>query len=115
MNTDKNPSSTKSYFHHYDTDVLVVGSGSAGATAAIAAALQGARTLLVERYGFMGGISTQVLDTFYGFYTPGATARKVVGGIPDRVVAELDRRGAKADAIMLDNDARPERVVVRMR
>jgi cell division protein FtsQ len=32
-----------------------------------------------------------------------------------RVVAELDRRGAKADAIMLDNEARPERVVVRMR
>jgi cell division protein FtsQ len=32
-----------------------------------------------------------------------------------RVVAELDGRGAKADAVMLDNDARPERVVVRMR
>lgn len=32
-----------------------------------------------------------------------------------RVVAELDRRGAKPDAIMLDNDARPDRVVVRMR
>ncbi|HEX3344051.1 MAG TPA: FtsQ-type POTRA domain-containing protein [Polyangiaceae bacterium] len=32
-----------------------------------------------------------------------------------RVVAELDRRGAKADSIMLDNDSRPERVVVRMR
>jgi cell division protein FtsQ len=32
-----------------------------------------------------------------------------------RVVAELDKRGAKADAIMLDNDERPERVVVRMR
>jgi len=32
-----------------------------------------------------------------------------------RVVAELDRRGAKADAIMLDNEARPDRVVVRMR
>jgi cell division protein FtsQ len=32
-----------------------------------------------------------------------------------RVVAELERRGAKPDAIMLDNDARPERVVVRMR
>lgn len=32
-----------------------------------------------------------------------------------RVVAELDRRGAKADAILLDDDARPERVVVRMR
>jgi cell division protein FtsQ len=32
-----------------------------------------------------------------------------------RVVAELDVRGAKADAILLDNDARPERVTVRMR
>jgi cell division protein FtsQ len=32
-----------------------------------------------------------------------------------RVVAELDKRGAKADSIMLDNDTRPERVVVRMR
>jgi cell division protein FtsQ len=32
-----------------------------------------------------------------------------------RVVAELDKRGARADAIMLDNDSRPERVVVRMR
>jgi len=32
-----------------------------------------------------------------------------------RVMAELDRRGAKPDAIMLDNDARPDRVVVRMR
>ena len=32
-----------------------------------------------------------------------------------RVVAELDRRGAKPDAIMLDNDGRPDRVVVRVR
>ena len=77
----------------WKSDVLVVGSGSAGATAALAAAQAGAAVTLVERYGFMGGISTQVLDTFYGFYTPGATARKVVGGLPDRVVDELTRRG----------------------
>jgi 2-polyprenyl-6-methoxyphenol hydroxylase-like FAD-dependent oxidoreductase len=77
----------------WDTDVLVVGSGSAGATAALAAAGQGASVALVERYGFMGGISTQVLDTFYGFYTPGENPRKVVGGIPDRVVEELKQRG----------------------
>jgi cell division protein FtsQ len=32
-----------------------------------------------------------------------------------RVVVELDKRGAKADAIMLDNEARRDRVVVRMR
>src|SRR5581483_4000483 len=53
-------------------DVLVVGAGSAGSTAAIAAARGGASTLLVDRFGFLGGTSTAVLDTFYAFYTPGA-------------------------------------------
>lgn len=32
-----------------------------------------------------------------------------------RIVAELDRKGAKPDTIMLDDEARPDRVVVRMR
>jgi glycine/D-amino acid oxidase-like deaminating enzyme len=77
----------------WETDVLVVGGGSAGATAALAAAHSGASVTLVERYGFLGGISTQVLDTFYGFYTPGQQAKKVVGGIPDKVVEALMQRG----------------------
>src|SRR6478609_9999289 len=76
-----------------EVDVLVVGAGSAGSTAAISAARLGARTMLVERYGFMGGISTGVLDTFYGFYTPGVI-KKVVGGVPDRVVSRLMDMGA---------------------
>jgi hypothetical protein len=74
-----------------ETDVLVVGSGSAGSVAAIAAGRAGAKTLLLERYGFLGGTSTLVLDTFYGFYTPGTRAKKVVGGIPDGVVDALKR------------------------
>ena len=78
----------------WDTDVVVVGSGSAGATAAIASARNGAKTVLVERFGYMGGTSTQVLDTFYGFYTPGSVAYKVVGGIPDDVVSRLKTFGA---------------------
>jgi hypothetical protein len=75
-------------------DVIVAGSGSAGSTAAIAAARAGARTLLIERYGFLGGTSTGVLDTFYGFYTPGTQSLKVVGGIGDDVLAELRKMGA---------------------
>jgi hypothetical protein len=74
-------------------DVVVVGAGSAGATAAVAAARNGARTLLLEKLPFLGGVSTAVLDTFYGFYTPGSRARKVVGGLADEVVAGLRRLG----------------------
>lgn len=74
-------------------DVVVVGSGAAGSPAAIAAARHGARTLLIEKLPFLGGNSTAVLDTFYGFYTPGEHARKVVGGIGDVVVAALRELG----------------------
>ncbi len=88
MNTYSAPIKTS-----WQTDVLVVGSGSAGATAAIAAAQQGARVALIERYGFMGGTSTQVLDTFYGFFTPGSQPLKVVGGVPDQVVSALMEKG----------------------
>ena len=46
-------------------DVCVVGAGSAGSSAAIAAARQGASVLLIDRLPFLGGTSTAVLDTFY--------------------------------------------------
>ena len=41
-----------------DADVLVAGSGPAGIAAALAAARDGARTVLVERYGYLGGMIT---------------------------------------------------------
>lgn len=75
-------------------DIVVVGAGSAGSTAAITAARLGARTLLVDRLAFMGGTSTAVLDTFYAFYTPGATPRRVVGGLGWEVAERLMGEGA---------------------
>jgi glycine/D-amino acid oxidase-like deaminating enzyme len=74
-------------------DVVVVGSGAAGSTAAIAAARSGASILLIEKLPFLGGNSTAVLDTFYGFYTPGERSLKVVAGLGDDVVAGLRRLG----------------------
>jgi hypothetical protein len=73
--------------------VIVAGAGSAGCSAAISAARLGARTLLIDRLPFAGGTSTGVLDTFYGFYTPGEEAKKIVGGVPDDVVTELRSLG----------------------
>ena len=70
-------------------DLIVVGSGSAGCPAAIAAGRRGVKVLLLERLGFLGGTSTAVLDTFYGYYTPGNRSTKVVGGIADDVVKGL--------------------------
>ena len=76
-----------------DADVIVVGAGCAGTSAALAAARNGARTLLIERAGFLGGTSTAVLDTFYAMYTPGEHPQKVVGGIADEVVERLRGQG----------------------
>ncbi len=74
-------------------DVVVVGAGSAGSSAAISAARRGARTLLVDRLPFLGGTSTEVLDTFYAFYTPGEKPRRVVGGIGWEVTGRLTAAG----------------------
>jgi 2-polyprenyl-6-methoxyphenol hydroxylase-like FAD-dependent oxidoreductase len=74
-------------------DVLVVGAGAAGCSAAITASRLGARTMLLDRLPFLGGTSTAVLDTFYAFYTPGERARRVVGGIGWEVVERLRAAG----------------------
>ena len=77
----------------YKTDILIIGSGSAGSTAALAASRGKYKVSLVERYGFPGGTSTQMLDTFYGFFTPSETPKKIVGEIPDTIVDELNLSG----------------------
>jgi hypothetical protein len=77
----------------WDGAVAVVGGGSAGCAAAVAAARCGASTLLVESAGFLGGTGTAVLDTFYGFYAPGAPDTRVVGGIGWEVAEQLIKVG----------------------
>ncbi len=50
-------------------DVVVAGGGSAGLAAAVTAAREGARTLLVERCGYLGGMGTaSLVHTFCGLY-----------------------------------------------
>jgi len=75
-------------------DILIVGGGSAGSLAALASRHSSQqKVMLIERYGFLGGTSTQMLDTFYGFFTPGDEPRKIISGLPDRIVDALDETG----------------------
>lgn len=87
---------------HYDSsyDVIVAGGGSAGVAAAIASARSGARTLLVERYGCLGGAATmRNVVTYCGLYTLGDPPRRAVRGIADEVTQGLRKFGAITDPI----------------
>jgi len=72
-------------------DVVVVGGGPAGAVAAIAAARQGVKTLLVERYGYLGGMLTAAGVGPQMTFHAGKT--QVVRGIADEIVCRLQDLG----------------------
>jgi len=73
-------------------DVLVVGGGNAGCAAALAAARNGASTLLVERYGFLGGTATAAMVGPWMTFHSGE--ERIVGGIAQEIVERLTERGA---------------------
>ncbi len=74
-------------------DVLVVGGGPAGISASIAASRSGARTLLLERYGFLGGMATAgIAGALCGFFTTGSRQIRIVGGIAGDLLARLNQR-----------------------
>ena len=74
-------------------DVVVIGAGCAGISAAVAASRYCDNVLLAEKNGWLGGISTTVLDTMNGFYLLGEEARKGVKGIGDEIVERLMSAG----------------------
>lgn len=76
-------------------DVVVLGGGPAGVSAALAARRLGASVLLVERYGFLGGTATSGLyGSLCGFYTSGPEQVQVVRGIAWEMVELLSSRDA---------------------
>lgn len=78
-------------------DVAVIGGGSAGIAAASAAARNGASTVLVERYGFLGGTSTAgMVGPFMTSYTPDGK-RQLVAGLFQEVIDRMVAMGGAVD------------------
>jgi hypothetical protein len=74
-------------------DLIILGGGVSGAVAAIAAARAGAKVLLIEEQGFLGGSLTAMgVGPMMSFHNP--AGEQVVRGIPDEIVARLQARGA---------------------
>ena len=74
-------------------EVVVLGGGPAGIAAAVAAARAGRRTLLVERYGFLGGMGTAAgVTNFCGLHANiHGEMHRVVQGIASDLLARIDR------------------------
>ena len=77
-------------------EVVVVGGGPAGIAAAVAAGRAGRSTLLIERYGFLGGAGTAAgLSTFCGLHANvHGEHKRVIRGICDDVLERLQRMNA---------------------
>ena len=75
--------------------VIVVGAGGAGLCAALAAARNGAQTMLVEYQGYVGGLSAVL--PWLGFHD--REYRLVVKGLPLEIVRRLEEQGAASEFV----------------
>jgi hypothetical protein len=76
-----------------EADVVVVGGGPAGFAAAVAASRNGAKTILLERYGHLGGMSTGGLVIVIMPLSDG-TGEQPIKGLCQEVIDRLDAKGA---------------------
>lgn len=77
----------------YDVDVLVVGGGTAGVTAAVAAARAGAKTLVIERMGTLGGTPTTNLMASCGNSFYNRDGQRLIRGLPLELMERLAKLG----------------------
>jgi len=84
-----------------DYDVVVCGGGPSGFIAAIAAARGGAKTALIERYGFLGGMATASLVAPISVFN--YNGKRVIDGIPWEFIERLIEIGGAQEEKPLGN------------
>ena len=72
----------------YEADVIVVGGGPGGIGAALASARNGAKTILIERFGCLGGCQTLTFSNLFAFVDP-----RIQGGIIQEIIDRLGQGG----------------------
>jgi 2-polyprenyl-6-methoxyphenol hydroxylase-like FAD-dependent oxidoreductase len=100
----------------YECDVLVAGGGTAGVVAALAAARNGATTILIERNGFLGGSMINgagPLHSFFNLYKafPGVEKVQVVRGIPQEIVDRMVAAGGSPGHLEQDKGGSYDSVI----
>jgi glycine/D-amino acid oxidase-like deaminating enzyme len=83
-----------------ETDVLVIGGGTSGVGSAVAAARAGARTIIVERYGFLGGVANVglCLHTFHS-----SQGERIVAGLPWEMIQRMKALGGSTGPVWIEN------------
>ncbi len=100
----------------YSCDVVVAGGGTAGVCAALSAARNGAKTILVDRYNFLGGSMLNgagPLHSFYNLYKafPGAPKVQCVRGIPSEIVDRMVAAGGSPGHLEQDKGGNYDSVI----
>lgn len=95
----------------HETDVIVVGGGPAGIGAALAAGRTGAKTVLIDRFGSLGGIQTQGCNPQFSFVDP-----ELHKGICTELIDRLVKQGAimNMDNVPLVERARMKDVLMKL-
>ena len=85
-------------FDYLQTQVVVVGAGSAGISAAIAAARSGVKTILIEKDSELGGTSVKSwVSPFMSFHD--SNSNPVNGGFLDEIIMELKKIGGTTGSL----------------
>lgn len=75
-------------------DVIVAGGGPAGIAAAVASARMGAETLLVERYGFLGGAGTAMMvNPWMSYWASGGSNVQLIYGVLQELIDRMTEMG----------------------
>jgi len=83
-------------------EVVVIGGGPAGVLAALASATLGAKTLLIEKYGFLGGTLTVTGISSLAPFHHGE--KQIVTGLPQLVVDSLIEHGGSLGHMRVENE-----------